>query len=86
MEKTFEAIYEHGVLRPLQDPGLTDEQHVRVTITDLNEDEDEIAAYFNPEEWALAKHDDITLEEVQRALSSIRGSLSDAVIASREER
>jgi len=34
----------------------------------------------------LAKHDDITLEEVHQALSSMPGLLADAVINSREER
>jgi hypothetical protein len=47
---------------------------------------DDIAAFFEPEEWEASKHDDISLAEVRRALSSIRGSLSDAVIASRDER
>lgn len=44
------------------------------------------AEYFEPEEWEAAKHDDISLKEVRRALSSIPGSLADGVIASREER
>ena len=47
---------------------------------------DDIANYFEPEEWEAAKHDDISLGEVRRALSSIPGSLADAVIESREER
>jgi hypothetical protein len=47
---------------------------------------DDIADYFEPEEWEAAKHDDISLPEVRRALSSIQESLADAVIASREER
>jgi hypothetical protein len=47
---------------------------------------DDEAGYFEPEECQAAKHDDIRLQEVRRALSSIPGSLADAVIASREER
>ena len=39
-----------------------------------------------PEEWAEAAHDDISLDEVRRALSTIPGSLSEAVIALRQER
>src|ERR1041385_7553734 len=34
---------------------------------------------LQPEEWAEAAHDDITLDEVRRALSTISGSLSAAV-------
>jgi predicted DNA-binding antitoxin AbrB/MazE fold protein len=83
--KTVEAIYEHGVLRPLENPGLADGQHVRVTIADSVMLAD-VADSFEPAEWAAALQDDISLETVRRALSGIRGSLSDAVIASREER
>ena len=44
------------------------------------------SVYFSREEWERTENDTITLEEVRRALSSIDGSLSDAVIESREER
>ena len=46
----------------------------------------DLAGYFTPEEWAEAVHDDISLDEVRRALSTIPGSLSEAVIALRQER
>jgi hypothetical protein len=46
----------------------------------------DVAEYFTPQEWADAAHDDITLDEVRRALSTISGSLSEAVIALRRER
>ena len=84
VEKTFEAVYENGVLRPLESLGLSNMQHVLVTISDSAAPE--ASAYFEPGEWSAASHDDISLEAVRRALSSIRGSLSDTVIASREER
>ena len=44
---------------------------------------DDVSGYFEPEEWEAAKHDDIGLQDVRRALSSIPGSLADAVIAAR---
>lgn len=83
MPKTFEAIYENGFLRPLVPLTLVNAQHVQVTIVDGDID---IASYFDAREWEASKQDDISLQEVQVALSSIRGSLSDALIASREER
>jgi hypothetical protein len=46
----------------------------------------ELAGYFAPEEWAQAVTDDISLDEVRRALSTISGSLSEAVIALRQVR
>lgn len=83
---TFEAIYENGVLRPLESLALPNLQHVLVTISSAPATADDVARYFEPEEWEAAKHDDISLQEVRQALSSVPGSLADAVIASREER
>lgn len=86
MQKTVVAVYEGGVLRPLEPLELEERQHVQVTITAPQYASGDIAAYFDPGEWEASKTDDISLAEVRHALSSIRGSLSDAVIASREER
>ncbi len=86
MGMTFEAIYENGVLRPLESLALRNMQHVLVTISGAPVTADDLEGYFEPEEWEAAKHDDISLQDVRRALSSIPGSLADAVIASREER
>lgn len=83
---TFEAIYENGVFRPLERLALSNMQHVLVTITGAPATADDVAGYFEPEEWEAAKHDNVSLQDVRRALSSIPGSLADAVIASREER
>ena len=86
MQQTFEAIYENGVLRPLEGVKLPDGQHVMVSITQVAAGEEEIAAYFSVEDWAAAKDDAISLPQVRTALSGIQGSLADAAIASREER
>lgn len=86
MEKTFEAVFENGVLRPLETLTISNMQHVVVTISDMPGTTADVAGYFEPEEWEAAKHDDIGLDEVRRALASVPGSLADAVIASREER
>ncbi len=48
--------------------------------------DDDVSLCFTPEEWEASKTDEITLEEVRDALSSIKGSLAQAVIDSREER
>ena len=57
-----------------------------MTISDPSGVSQNLAGYFTPEEWEAAVHDDISLDEVRRALSTIPGSLSDAVIALRQER
>jgi predicted DNA-binding antitoxin AbrB/MazE fold protein len=87
MERTLQAVYQDGVLQPLQSVELEEKQRVTVTITDPSSvSQDTLAGYFTPEEWAEAVHDDVSLDEVRRALSTISGSLSEAVIALRQER
>ena len=86
MEKRLQAVYKDGVLQPLEAVPLEDKQQVTVTITDPSTVGQDVAGYFSPEEWAEAAHDHISLNEVRRALSTISGSLSDAVIALRQER
>jgi hypothetical protein len=65
---------------------LEDGQQVTVTITGPATVGQDVTGYFSPEEWAEAAHDDVSLDEVRRALSTISGSLSHAVIALRQER
>jgi predicted DNA-binding antitoxin AbrB/MazE fold protein len=86
MEKSLQAVYKDGVLQPLESVPLEERQQVTVTIGDPANASPDLAGYFTPKEWAEAVHDDISLDEVRRALSTIRGSLSEAVIALRQER
>lgn len=86
MQKSFEAVYENGVLRPLETLPLANRQHVHVTIATIPNSHGDVAAYFEPAEWEASKTDDISLADVRKATSSIRGSLADTVIASRDER
>ena len=85
MEKRLQAVYKDGVLQPLEPVPLAERQQVTLTITDVAGDQD-VGGYFTPEEWSKAERDDVGLEQVRQALSTISGSLSDAVIALREER
>ena len=71
--KTFEAVYENGVLRPLEALPISDRQHVLVTISDVPATACDVAGYFEPEEWDLATRDDVSLNEVRKALARIPG-------------
>jgi predicted DNA-binding antitoxin AbrB/MazE fold protein len=51
MAMTFEAVYENGVLRPLESLALPNLQHVLVTISVVPATADDVAGYFEPEEW-----------------------------------
>jgi predicted DNA-binding antitoxin AbrB/MazE fold protein len=86
MEKTLQAVYKDGVLQPMEPLCLDQMQQVTVTINDSASIDDDLAGYFTPEEWSAAARDDITWDDVRQALSKIPGSLSDAVIAQRQER
>ena len=86
MEKVFQAVYKDGVLRPEERLPLEEMQRVSVTIRDLPAIDGDVAGYFTPKEWAAAALDPISWDDVKRALAGISESLSEAVIAQRQER
>lgn len=86
MEKVFQAVYKEGVLRPEEPLPLKEMQRVTVTISNLPAIDGDVAGYFTPEEWAAAALDPISWDDAKRALAGISGSLSEAVIAQRQER
>ncbi len=86
MERRLQAVYKNGVLQPSESLPFEDRQQVTVTISDPSSVGQDVAGYFSPEQWAQAVEDTVTLDEVRLALSTISGSLSEAVITQREER
>jgi len=86
VEKTVQAVYENGVLRPLEPLLLGEQQQVTVTISDRTDTAPNHPLLVSSEEWSNSIQDDIGLDEVRRALSTIRGSLSEAVLEERRER
>jgi predicted DNA-binding antitoxin AbrB/MazE fold protein len=83
MTRRLQAIYERGVLRPLEPLLLPEHQRVTVTVTD-REDEDGSDVKFLRylEDQA---DDSVTLESVRAALSKIPGSLLDDFRQERDE-
>jgi hypothetical protein len=65
---------------------LGERQQVTVTISDKIDVSSNNPLLVSSEEWSEAAQDDIDLDEVRRALSTIRGSLSEAVLEERRER
>jgi predicted DNA-binding antitoxin AbrB/MazE fold protein len=86
MEKTVQAVYEDGVLRPLETILLEERQEVTITISDQGNFPRDHPLLASSDEWARAAGDQVSLDEVRRALASIRGSLSEAVIDERRDR
>lgn len=86
MTKSIQAVYEKGVLRPLEPLHLTENERVRLTIANGTEDAGE--ELLDTEYLAACAQEadpTITLEAVRQALSKIPGSLTDDFIAERDE-
>jgi predicted DNA-binding antitoxin AbrB/MazE fold protein len=85
MHREIEAIYEDGVLRPLEKLSLRPKQRVFLRIDEAPG----AAADLEDksfESYCRAEGDpNITLEEVRQALAAIPGSLSEACSAERDE-
>jgi predicted DNA-binding antitoxin AbrB/MazE fold protein len=83
MKQKIDAIYENGVLQPLEPLNLADHERVSVTVESAGVD-----GWIDRDamEWARREGDPtIALEEVRGRLAKITGSLSELVIAERGE-
>jgi predicted DNA-binding antitoxin AbrB/MazE fold protein len=85
MHREIRAIYENGILRPLEPLDLEEQQRVRVTI-----DDDPLENLLDAEfmEWCARKSagEVPSIEAVRQMLSKIKDSIADVIIAEREER
>jgi predicted DNA-binding antitoxin AbrB/MazE fold protein len=87
MTRQVEAVYENGVLRPLEPLPFEDRQRVTVTVSDTKRSRGENWRDVEYMEKAAAQfQEDVSLEEVRRRLSKIPGSLTADFIAEREDR
>ena len=88
MNQEVEAVYEDGVLRPLEPLSLVERQRVHLTISDTPMVACRKGHGGHRESFALrasALATAPTIEEVRAALASIPGSVSHDVIAERGE-
>ena len=87
MIKILTAVYENGVLRPLELLPLKESQRVSLTISDSPPGV--LDAWLDQEYMACidqTAEEEPALEEVRRALSKIPGNLSDDIRAGRDAR
>jgi len=85
MVRKLQAVYEGGVLRPVEPLRLDEHQLVSVIVVDDVAPDEELS-FEAPEQFeALADHG-VTLGAVRRALSKIPGSLDADFMAERNER
>ena len=82
MTKRLEAIYENGVLRPLEPVNLLEHQRVIVTLSEPEED------WLDTEfmdSCAAEVREHVSLETVHQILAKIPDSLAEAIIAERND-
>jgi predicted DNA-binding antitoxin AbrB/MazE fold protein len=87
MPRQVEAVFENGLLRPLEP--LTLEEHQQVTVIIEDAPIDSVESWIDHEyQTALeaSVEPEPTLEAVRKALAPISGSLSSAVRAERDAR
>jgi predicted DNA-binding antitoxin AbrB/MazE fold protein len=86
MTRNLKAIYENGVLRPLEALPFSENQLVTVTVSDSPGVPDElIDSEFLAECQAIAD-DSVTLEQVRKALAKIPGSMAEQISRDRDDR
>jgi predicted DNA-binding antitoxin AbrB/MazE fold protein len=80
MGKLLEAVYENGILRPLEPLGLADHQHVFLTVN-------EVPNYKAWAEEQLGKLEPPPgLHAIHRLVAGMTGSMSDLIMDERGER
>lgn len=82
----FDAVYENGVLRPLNPIVLPERERLSVTVNRPVDRLSDILDWDAHELAAIEGDERVSLEEVQRALASIPGSMADVVSSERDER
>jgi predicted DNA-binding antitoxin AbrB/MazE fold protein len=83
MQRRIRAVYKEGILHPLDPLQLDDMQEVTLTLNDKSTIDDDLAGYFNADEWSAASNDTVTWNDVQTIFTGIDGSLSAAAAAQR---
>lgn len=74
----IEAIYDNGVLRLLTPVPFADQERVKLTVID-DDDEEELFDRDYARHYSKPVDPTITHEEVRKALSTIKGSMDEAI-------
>jgi predicted DNA-binding antitoxin AbrB/MazE fold protein len=87
MTRQVEAVYEHGVLRPLEPLTLGESQRVKLTISDAGTGSYscDLELFERAKAEVAAMNHVPSIEEVQQIMSKIPGSLAEDFAAEREE-
>lgn len=86
MSKGIEAVYENGVLRPLEPLDLQEHQRVRISLSPVTPSEEDWLDVECLQLCTAEADEHISLEALREALAKIPGSLTADFIAERDER
>jgi len=84
MTQSLRAVFEQGVLRPLEPLSLKEHQHVTLTVTDSENGDWSDNTFLRSIESDA--DESISLEEVRAGLGKIHGSMTDDFRRERDER
>ena len=84
MTRSVQAVYENGVLRPLEPLALREHQQVTVTVTDQKDGDCLDSAFLCYLETQA--DESVTLEEVRAGLAKIPGSMVEDFRGERDDR
>ncbi len=84
MTRNLQAVYEQGVLRPLEPLALKEHQQVTVIVSDQEEGSWVDASFLRYLETQA--DESVTLEQVRSALAKIPGSMVEDFRRERDER
>ena len=84
MTQSVRAIFEHGVLRPLEPVLLQEHQQVTLTLTDSENGDWSDSAFLCSIEGDA--DESVSLEQVRAGLAKISGSMADDFHHERDER
>jgi predicted DNA-binding antitoxin AbrB/MazE fold protein len=86
MTRNLKAVYENGVLRPLEALPFREKEILTVTVSDNGGVPDELLDTEFLSDCQTVANDSVTLEQVRAALSKIPGSMAEQIVRDRDDR
>jgi predicted DNA-binding antitoxin AbrB/MazE fold protein len=86
MTRNVKAVFENGVLRPLEAVPFREKELVNLTVSDSAMVPDELIDSELLDDCQALADDSVTLDQVRAALAKIPGSMAEQIIRERDDR
>jgi predicted DNA-binding antitoxin AbrB/MazE fold protein len=86
MTRSLKAVYENGVLRPLEALPFQEKELVTVTVSNGTSVPEELVDNEFLADCQELADESVTLEQVRAALSKIPGSMAEQIVRDRDDR